>query len=134
MQFELDVSSSEPVYLQIVSQVELAVARGKLEPGDQLPTVRELALQLVINPNTVQKAYTTLIGEGVIHSRKGLGVFVSDINPTLSRKERTRRIVAASDSLLAEAIHLGYSPEEIQQIIAERLCQFQRDDKGGTDE
>lgn len=124
MHFELDPSSSAPVYLQIVREVKLGIAQGKLAPGERLPAVRELAMRLLINPNTVQKAYSLLVREGVILSRKGQGMFVAEMNPTLSDQERTRRIAHLADSLITEAIHWGLTPEEIERLIVERLRKF----------
>ena len=126
MHFALDPSSPDPVYVQIVRQMKLGVAQGRLVPGERLPAVRELAMRLLVNPNTVQKAYRALTQEGVIHSRKGQGMFVAEISPTLNRKERTRRVTELADSLIAECIHLGLQPEEIERLIAGRTSKFGR--------
>src|ERR1043166_6391981 len=79
--FHLDTRSGVPTYLQIVQQVRQAIRLGLLGPGDQLPTVKDVVAQLVINPNTVLKAYRDLDHEGLVEARRGQGTFVTDAHP-----------------------------------------------------
>ena len=125
----LDAHSSEAVYLQLVKQIRLQIASGKLKTGDQLPAVRELALTLLVNPNTIQKAYTALASAGLIQSRKGIGMFVCQVRPTLNKEEYTRRCTQLTDHYVADMIILGTPPEEIPQAVSQRIKQFVRENK-----
>lgn len=126
MRFKIDPSSNVPIYLQIVQQVKMGIALGKLAPGEQLPSVRELAVRAVINPNTVHKAYRQLITEGLLHGRKGLGVFVADRRPTPGAHEMKRQAGSQMDALISECVVLGLSPSEIRDLLAERLREFSK--------
>ena len=101
--FTIDYKSRVPIYRQLVDRVEYLAARGLLSPGSQLPSVRALAVELSINPNTIAKAYSELEAKGVIYSVPGRGSFVSDNTDTL-RQETLKRL---TDKLraLAEEIH-----------------------------
>ena len=125
MQFQIDPTSSLPIYRQLRNQVRRAVARGKLQPDDRLPSVRELSRALVVNPNTVARVYTELEREGLIHTRPGLGVFVARPKAELTKRVRRERLVEIVDSLLTEAVHLAFSAEEVTSLVAERTKQFQ---------
>lgn len=125
MEFEVNTSGREPIYRQIASQVREAVARGRLAPGDRLPSVRELSKTLVVNPNTIARAYTDLEREGVLNSRPGLGVFIAPPGTELTRPVRKKRIIERIDSLLTEAIHLDFTRSETQELIEDRMSQFQ---------
>src|SRR5207237_839019 len=105
--------SNIPIYKQIVEQVCAAVLAGKIAADEPLPSVRSLAQQLVINPNTVGRAYGELVREGILESRAGRGMFISERRQIYSRPERRRRIQQAVASLVAEAFMLGFSPAEI---------------------
>ena len=125
MQFRIDPTSSLPIYRQLRNQVRQAVARGKLQPDDRLPSVRELSRTLVVNPNTVARVFTELEREGLIHTRPGLGVFVARPKAELTKRVRRERLVEIVDSLLTEAVHLAFSAEEVASLLAERTKQFQ---------
>lgn len=117
--FHLDGASGVPVYLQIKEQVLHAIARGELTPGDQLPTVREVAVDLEINPNTVNRAYADLEREGVLTSRRGRGTFISDRRRQASDVAAQRtRIRDISRRALGEARAFGFKPEELIDTIA----------------
>jgi len=111
----VDPSSAEPLFAQLVAAVKRAVATGKLRPGDKLPSVRELAAELTINPNTIAKAYAALEGEGVTVSRHGSGTFVADRRVTLRRPEQKRRLREGLDALLSDAVHLGLSEDDVRE-------------------
>jgi GntR family transcriptional regulator len=114
-------SSGVPIYLQLMEQVKHAVETGALRPGEQLPSIRPLAEELVINPNTVAKAYRELEHEGVIELRQGAGAFVSDKAPTKQDAERLQ----AAQALVAQGIQRlrarGITDEEIRRLIEAEL-------------
>lgn len=116
MRFRVNPSSSEPVYAQIVRQAREAVARGDLRPGEQLPTVRELAVDLVINPNTIAAAYREMERAGLVVTQRGRGTFVADRQP-VSAAERRRLIQKPLDQLLTEAAHLGVTEPELIEAL-----------------
>jgi GntR family transcriptional regulator len=118
-----------PIYRQIVDQVRLAVATGTLSPGDPLLSVRSLAEQLVINFNTVAKAYAELVREGVLESLQGKGFFVAHKRQIYSRAERLRRLHNALDNFIHEAVFLDFSGEEIRKAVDEKLAELDWQDK-----
>jgi GntR family transcriptional regulator len=117
MRFAINPSSAEPVYAQIARQAREAVARGTLRPGDQLPTVRELAIELLINPNTIAAAYREMERAGLVHTQRGRGTFVAEIQSPASSAERRRQLQKHVEALLTEATHLGLSEEEILDAV-----------------
>lgn len=121
MWFHVDTSSGVPIYLQIVNQVKRATASGLLAEGDQMPSVRDLAVQLTVNPNTVAKAYQELEREGVIKSSRGRGTFIAGEGVKLIHKERVRVVQEAIDKVLVEAHHLGISNPELSELFTKRL-------------
>lgn len=118
---EIVTGSTTPIYRQIVEQVRVATATGKLKAGDGLTSVRRLAEELLINPNTVAKAYGELAREGVVESRQGLGVFVAPKRRVLSREERRRRLEQALDVLTQEALCLDFTAQQVRQALDKRL-------------
>ena len=121
MEIQLSTGSSVALYRQIVDQVRRAIASGELEPGAQLPSVRALAEQLVINPNTVARAYSDLAREGVVESRAGKGLFVLVRRQVFSDEERARRLEAAVEIFLDEVLFLDWSHAEILELVKRRL-------------
>jgi GntR family transcriptional regulator len=124
MHFRIETTSRLPIYQQIVSQVREGVARGSLSAGERLPSVRELSKSLVVNPNTIARAYTELEREGTLLTRPGLGVFVAELNHDLTHEVRKRRLIEGIDHLLVQAVHLGFSDEEVRALVVERSHQF----------
>jgi len=124
--FEIRVSpgGSRPIYRQIMDQVRQAVATGELAVGDALPSVRQLAQELVLNHNTVAKAYAELVREGVLESRHGRGVFVAKRRRVYSPGETKRRLDQALNVFLSEALTLNYAPQQIEEAVATRLEQM----------
>jgi GntR family transcriptional regulator len=110
-----------PIYRQIVEQVRLGVATGVLAPGDAMPSVRSLAEQHVVNPNTVVKAYAELVRDGVLESHHGKGFFVAEKRQVYSRAERLRRLRQALDAFVHEAVFLDFTAEQIRQVVDEKL-------------
>ena len=126
MPFEISIvtGSEVPIYRQIVDQICRGIATGQLEPGDQLPSVRVLAEQLVINPNTVRKTYADLVRQGILESRHGKGVFVAARRAVYTKSERLRRIDANLEAFVNEGVYLGFTPEEMQQVLERKLRQL----------
>jgi GntR family transcriptional regulator len=124
MLFRLDAGSGHPLYEQIVDQVRRGVATGTLQPGDRLPTVRELARDLVINPNTVARAYQDLERQGVVETRPGLGMFIGEPMTGLSIHDRRNLLGERLDRALVEAMHLNLGPEDVREILEERIVGF----------
>ena len=128
MEFSIDPSSRQPICRQLGRQIREAAARGRLRPEERLPSVRELSRSLVVNPNTVARVYAELEREGVLHTRPGLGVFVSRPGSELARAVRQRRLRQALDAFLTEAVHLGFAADEVISLVSEQARQFQWSD------
>src|SRR5579863_1746392 len=125
--FHLDDASGVPVYLQIREQVQHAISRGELRPGDQLPTVREVAVNLEINPNTVNRAYADLERESVLTSRRGRGTFINDRKHQTSDMSAQRtRIRDIARRALGEARAFGFKAEELIEAITRVAREDQR--------
>ncbi len=124
MQVRISQEDGTPIYQQLVHQIRLMVATGRLDDGEQLPAVRKLAQQLLINPNTVARAYRELEVEGVVTSRRGAGVFVSGAGSPLSRKEKNRILNERIDGLLAEAVQLNIDVELLADLVKQRSLRF----------
>lgn len=133
MEFHIEAASRLPIYRQLVAQIREGVARGRLKADERLPSVRELSRQLVINPNTVARVYTELERDGVLNTRPGLGVFVAQPKNELTRKVRKDRLLALVDGLLTEAVHLGFTAEEMLAMVSERVAKFQFSEAMGSD-
>src|SRR5688500_425654 len=125
MMFQIDSASRTPIYRQLAQQIREAVARGRLASDERLPSVRELSRMLVTNPNTVARVYTELERDGILNTRPGLGVFVAQPRSDLTRKARKDRVTTLLDQLLTEAVHLGFSAEEVLALLSERMAKFQ---------
>jgi GntR family transcriptional regulator len=125
VEFSISPATGTPIYQQLVEQVRAAVARGRLRPDERLPSVRELSQFLVVNPNTIARAYTELEREGVLYTRPGLGVFVAATPAPVSKRVRRERLLAHLDGLLVEAVRLGFAAEELLELVEERAKQFQ---------
>jgi GntR family transcriptional regulator len=109
-----------PIYLQIVNQVKQLVASGRLSPGEEIPPMRALAEQLVINPNTVARAYLELERAGIVTKRHGSGTYVAEGLSPLSRREKLKVLTERVDALLVEAGHLGIELPKIIELLGER--------------
>ena len=128
MDITINLSDGVPIYRQIVNQIKYLVASGLLQPGEELPPIRTLALQLKVTPNTMVKAYDELESSGVSHGRRGAGTFVSDGHPVLAHEERQRLIEQRIDALLAEAHQLNFTADDILRMLRERRAAM----KSGT--
>ena len=118
-QFRLDSYSGVPVYRQIIDQVTGGMATGTLSAGDQLPTVRQLAVDLAINPNTVIRAYRELEIRGVLETQQGTGTFISQKKVPRDDAERQRRLNQLVGEFMARAGSAGFTVEEVVEALAE---------------
>jgi GntR family transcriptional regulator len=118
---KIDPSKSEPIYAQLMSEIKYSVAIGMTEPGEPLPSVREMALKLRINPNTVARAYRELEHEGVVITMAGKGVFVSDIRRAPDKRRALAEIKNVLDGILVDAYHRGISVEEVRELLDGRI-------------
>lgn len=125
MDINLNLSDGVPIYRQIVNQVKYLVASGLLQPGEELPPIRTLALQLKVTPNTIVKAYDELDSAGVIDKRRGSGSFVSEARSLLATRERRRIVDQRIDALLAEAHQLNFTADDVLRLFRERLQAMQ---------
>jgi GntR family transcriptional regulator len=122
MHIQLDFRSGQPIYLQIVEQIRQMVASGELQPGDQLPTVRQLATDLRVNFNTVARAYRLLDEAGLISTQHGRGTYVWEAPSTEALQHlRWQGLEGLLDHCIQEALRQGYSPTEIRQAFEEQL-------------
>lgn len=120
MLIKLDFRSRDPIYVQIVDQVKHMIAAGSLQPGDQLPTVRQMATDLRVNFNTVARAYRLLDDEGVISTQQGRGTYILEQPiPNEQRKLRRQRLTDLIEAFLAEAQRLGYDLDEVEQGVVD---------------
>ena len=122
----IDPAKSEPIYAQLMGEVKYFVATGMMSPGEALPSVREMALKLRINPNTVARAYRGLEREGVVITMRGKGVFVSDSPRGGDKKLALPEIKKALDGILVEAFHMGISAEQVREMLAGRIENMNR--------
>lgn len=116
--FELDVRSRKPIYEQLVEKLKQLIINDVLKENEKLPSVRELAQQLTINPNTIQKAYRELESQGYIYSLKGKGSFVHP-SGKVDNEEELKKVREELKKLFAEAIYLGMTSEEIAALLRE---------------
>ncbi len=127
MRIQILTNSRAPIFRQITDQIRRAIASGELSVGDLLPSVRQLAHELVINPNTVAKAYGELVRDAVLDSVAGKGFFVAKPRSVFSKAERLRRIDEAIDRLLNEMLTLNISGEELIARLKNRLEKIRHD-------
>ena len=120
MNLRISANDGVPIYLQIVNQVKYLVASGRLAPGAEMPPIRVLAERLLVNPNTVARAYRELEVAGVVVKRRTAGTFVSDNGSPLARRERLRILTERIDALLAEARQMDIGIDETVQLLRQR--------------
>jgi GntR family transcriptional regulator len=116
--FEVDSSSPTPIYAQMDRSIRAAIATGKLEPGAQLPTVRQLAVDLAVNANTVARVYAQLERDGILETRRGVGTFVRESpSPQAALAHRERELRVLIQRFVGDAALLGFTlPELISQL------------------
>jgi GntR family transcriptional regulator len=125
----ITTGSGTPIYRQIIEQAKLGVATGTLAPGDAMPSVRSLAEQMLVNANTVVKAYAELVRDGVLESHHGKGFFVAEKRQVYSEAERLRRLRLAVDAFVHEAVFLDFTADEIRQVVDEKLADLDLEPK-----
>jgi GntR family transcriptional regulator len=132
---QIHISSDDgvPIYLQIVNQVKYLVASGRLSPGEELPPIRTLAEQLLINPNTVARAYRELETAGVVTKRRTAGTYVSDAGSPLERAVRLEILTGRVDTLLAEARQMDVGTDEVVELIRQRDREMKSPGKSGEE-
>jgi GntR family transcriptional regulator len=121
IQFKLDLKSGVPFHRQIVDQIRYGIASRRLLPGEQLPTVRELAVELEINPNTVRKAYSDLELLGILDTQQGTGTFVGHKEVEIADAEKQRMLRQICDELVARGHQYNLTPEDIIGHLQRRL-------------
>jgi len=117
----IDLKSALPIYAQVTEQIRQRIAAGVFAPGDQLPTVRELASQLLINPNTVSRIYRDLEREGLLETRRGAGTFVAASAASLARVDRERALRAQLEELVLQARLFGVSDPALLSLLRDIL-------------
>ncbi len=125
LMIQIATGDPRPIGRQIMDAVRAKIATGDLEEGDQLPSVRGLAQQLMVNPNTVAKAYADLAAEGWLDSRQGLGLYVAQQRQRLSDAERERRLDEALQRFVHDVLPLGYTLKQVQERLAVELRALQ---------
>ena len=120
MNLRISANDGVPIYLQIVNQVKYLVASGRLAPGAEMPPIRVLAERLLINPNTVARAYRELEMAGLVVKRRTAGTFVSDNGSPLARRERLKILTERVDALIAEARQMDIGIDETVQLLRQR--------------
>jgi len=123
---QIVTGDARPIFRQIVDGIRKEIAVNSLQPGSKLPSVRGLAMQLAINANTVAKAYNELTTQGLLESRKGLGLFVAETKQMLSEDEQQKRLKEASQRFINDVMYLDYSDEIIAEHMLNELKQLKR--------
>jgi len=120
VQLHISANDGVAIYLQIVNQIKYLVAAGRLTAGQELPPIRVLAEQLVINPNTVARAYRELELAGIVEKRRTAGTYVSDQGSPLARRERVKILTERADLLLAEAQQMDIAFDDVVKLLQQR--------------
>jgi GntR family transcriptional regulator len=131
MNFQIEPDSKVPIYFQLEDQIRSMIAAGQLQPGDQLPTIRELAANLRVNYNTIARVYLDLDRDGIISTQRGRGTFVAGVpDEEQIAQQRREKLQAIVRSALDEARALGYEPGEIGVVFSEELSHRGKTDNG----
>jgi len=121
MFLRIDPNRPLPIFAQIVEGVRLAVATERIQPGDRIPSIRDLAVELRVNPNTVAKAYKELERARLVQVQRGMGYFIAEeADGQLGSRERRGLLQARVDELITEALELGFGPEDIKKTIDQK--------------
>ena len=120
MQIHISANDGVPIYLQIVNQIKYLIASGRLKAEEELPPIRVLAERLIVNPNTVARAYRELEAAGLVEKRRTAGTYVSDQGSPLARRQRVKILSGRIDALLAEARQMDVHFDELIQLIEQR--------------
>ena len=117
----IDPRDPTPIYAQLDRSIRVSVATGKLKPGDQLPTVRQLAVDLRVNANTVAKVYLALERDGVVETKRGVGTFIAEAPPKQPPRQRDRHLDALVGRFLTDGANHGFTPRELLEALARRV-------------
>jgi GntR family transcriptional regulator len=120
MQIHITSNDGVPIYVQIVNQVKQLVASGRLTAGDEIPPIRGLAEQLVVNPNTVARAYLELERAGIVTKRQGTGTYIAEPVRVMAQRDRVKALRPRVDALVTEARHLGVELGDVIKLLRER--------------
>src|SRR5215216_1965109 len=120
MQIHISTADGVPIYQQIVNQIKYLVSSGRLAAGEELPPIRSLAEKLVVNPNTVARAYRELEAAGIVEKRRTAGTYVTDQGSPLARRERLKILTERIDALLAEARQMDIAFEDVVKLAERR--------------
>jgi len=127
MELQIDVESDIPIYMQLVDRIKQMVVSGQLQPGQQLPTIRQLAADLRVNYNTIGRAYLILDQEGVISTQQGRGTYITTrLDEAQVQKLRMEKLRGMIGQAIHDALVLGYSRQEIERIVEEQLDEAAR--------
>lgn len=124
LHIQITTGGKIPIYRQIIDQMRSSIAVGKIAVGEPLPSVRGLATELVINPNTIAKAYAVLVNDGVIESKQGRGYFVAKRREIYTKRERQRRLEEVIVPFVAEAVTLGFDQQQIVDEIKKHFLKL----------
>ena len=131
MQFRIDNASNRPVYQQIMDQIRRDIAMGRLIKNEKLPTVRQLAGQLAINPNTIAKAYRQLEQQGIIVTKAGAGAFVANLDSNLSRSVRKKLISEELERIAVDAYHMQIESQTLLEWFNNAVVKFNLSSRKG---
>ena len=120
MQIHINTNDGVPIYLQVVNQIRYLVAAGRLSSGDELPPIRALAEKLIVNPNTIARAYRELEQAGIVEKRRTAGTYITDQGSPLARRERLKILAGRIDQLLAESEQMGVGIDEVIKLLHQR--------------
>jgi GntR family transcriptional regulator len=132
LQIHISVEDRVPIYLQIVNQVKYLVASGRLAEGEELPSIRSLADQLIVNPNTVARAYRELEAAGIVGKRRTSGTYVSAAGSPLARQEQIKILAQRADALIVEARQMNFDLDEVIEIVRKRNGELGADKSEGV--
>jgi len=131
MQFRIDNASDRPVYQQIMDQIKRDIALGRLNKDEKLPTVRQLAKQIALNPNTIAKAYRQLEQEGIIVTKPGAGAFIANLDSNLSRAVRKKLVSEELERIAVEAFHMQIDRQTLTELFNNTVDKFKFPSKKG---
>ncbi|MFN9446710.1 MAG: GntR family transcriptional regulator [Pirellulaceae bacterium] len=130
MQIHIQAHDGVPIYLQVMQQIKYLVASGRLQPGEELPSIRTLAEQLLVNPNTIARAYRELETAGVVEKRRTDGPFVAESVSPLARKDRLKLLNERIDQLLVEAFQMGFDLQDVLKLVQQSELATNQTKKG----
>lgn len=122
----IDTNDGTPIYRQVIDQVKMLVVTGQLQPGDQLESVSQLSARLKVNPMTVSKAFSVLVTEGVAERRRGVGIFVAEVEATLAQQNRHEALHDGLTQAAALVVRMGVAPDEAVELFRKHINDFEK--------